>query len=118
MPSLSSTLKDSGLVTFDLKEQETNPTPKAGKRDEMADNLSEENEKNAICEVSLKVDVHERRRVTSDLTEQETNPTPKAGKREKMADNLSEEIEENVIYEEGVAVDTDEQPREVEDTWL
>ena len=43
-------------VTFDLTGQETNPTPKAGKRDEMADNLCEEN---VICQKSLTVHVNE-----------------------------------------------------------
>ena len=118
MPSVSSTLKDSGLVTFDLKEQETNPTPKAEKRDDTTDNLSEGNEGNVICEESLDVDVLERGRVNLDLTELGTNPDPKAGKREEMADNLSQENEENVIYEQGLAVDIDEQQRDVEDTWL
>jgi len=38
--SLTIDLYEGGQVTLDLTEQETNPTPKAGKRDEMADNPS------------------------------------------------------------------------------
>ena len=49
MPSMSSSLKDSGLVIFDLTENETNLTPKAGKRIKMADAQNKENEENAIC---------------------------------------------------------------------
>jgi len=57
--SLTVYVHEIGRVTFDLTGQETNPTPKAGKRDEMADNLCEENEENVICQKSLTVHVNE-----------------------------------------------------------
>ena len=87
-------------------------TPKAGKRDKVADNLTEENEENVISEKSLTVDVHEHGRVTFDLTELATNPTRKAGKNDKVADNLSEENEENVFCEDCSLTPGHQAPRE------
>lgn len=66
MSLVPSTLKESGLVTFDLLEEETNLMPKAGKRDKMADSVSEENEENVIWEKNSAFDIYERPRNVED----------------------------------------------------
>ena len=48
---------DGGRVTFDLKEQAADPSPKAGKPDKVVATLREENEEKLICHESLTVDV-------------------------------------------------------------
>jgi len=58
-PSVSSTLKDSGLVTFDITEDETNLTPKARKSGKMADSHNEKNEESANCREGLAGNDHE-----------------------------------------------------------
>ena len=116
MPSVSSTLKDSGLVTFELKERGTKPTRKPGKRDKRADNPSEEEEENLICEESLPVraDVHKRKRVTFDLKDQVTSQAPKARKRDKVAGNPGKKNEKNVIGHKSLTVRVDvHEPRRV-----
>lgn len=60
MPSMSSSLKESGLVTFDLtEEEETNLRLRPGKRDKMADDLIEGSKENVICRESSACDDHE-----------------------------------------------------------
>ena len=59
MPSMSSSCKESGVVAFDLTDDETNRTPKNGKRDKMIDTRNPENTENAIWEERSTLDVHE-----------------------------------------------------------
>ena len=113
---MSSTLKDSGLVTFELKERGTKPTRKPGKRDKRADNPSEEEEENLICEESLPVraDVHKRKRVTFDLKDQVTSQAPKARKRDKVAGSPRKKNGKNVIGHNSLTVRVDvHEPRRV-----
>ena len=66
MPSMSSSFKDSGVVNFDLAEDETNPMPRTGKSHKKADTRNEKNKENTIWEESCAVDVHEQSRNVED----------------------------------------------------
>ena len=59
MPSMSSSFKESGVVTFDLSDDEANRTPKNGKSDKMVDARKPKNTENAIWEERSTLDVHE-----------------------------------------------------------
>ena len=117
---LKQQLQTSGIeipsVTFELEEQETKPTPNAGKRGKVARNLREENEDNAIGQESLtvRVDTRKRKRVTFDLKDQEISPTPRARKRDRVAKNPRKKNKENVIGQESLTVRVDvHEPRGV-----
>ena len=66
MPSMSSTFNESGVVTFDLTDDETDQTPKNGKSNKMADTRNQKNTENAIWEEGSTVDVHEDSRNVED----------------------------------------------------
>lgn len=66
MPTMSSSFKESGVVTFDLTDDETNRAPKDGKSDKMADTRNLKNTENAIWEEGSTVGVHEYSRNVDD----------------------------------------------------
>lgn len=59
---------DSGVVTFDPTDEETNRTPKNGKTGKMADTRNEKIKENAIWEESSSLDVHEHSRLNEEDT--------------------------------------------------
>ena len=116
MPSVSSTLKESGLVSFELKEQETKPNPKGRRRGKVVSTLRRETEDNVIGQESLTVrgDARERKRATFDLKDQEYNPTPRAERCNREAERQRENNEENIIGQQSFTVHVDvHQPRRV-----
>lgn len=66
MPTMSSSFKESGVVTFDLTDDETNRAPKDGKSDKMADTRNLKNTENAVWEEGSTVGVHEYSRNVDD----------------------------------------------------
>ena len=99
MPSVSSTLRESGVVSFELKEQETKPNPKGRRRGKVVSTLRRETEGNVIGQESLTVrgDARERKRVRFDLKGQEYDPTPRAKRYNRGAEKQRKKIEGNII---------------------
>ena len=116
MPSVSSTLKESGVVSFELEEQETKPNPKGRRRGKVVSTLRRETEGNVIGQESLTVrgDARERKRVRFDLKGQEYNPTPRAKRYNRGAEKQRKKIEGNIIGQQSFTVRVDvHQPRRV-----
>ena len=65
-PSMSSSFKESGVLTFDLIDDETNRAPKDEKSDKMADTRNPKNTENVLWEEGSTVDVHEYSRNVDD----------------------------------------------------
>ena len=116
MPSVSSTLKESGVVSFELEERETRPNPKGRRRGKVVSTLRRETEDNVIGQESLTVrgNARERKRVRFDLKGQEYNPTPRAKRYNRGAEKQRKKNEENITGQQSFTVRVDvHQPRRV-----
>ena len=97
-------------VTFDLQDQEYNPTPRAKRCNRGAERQRKKNEENIIGRQSftVRVDVHQPRRVTTHHKKQASKPTTEEGTTDKMATLLSQQNEEYLRRQESLAIDIDE----------
>ena len=109
MPSVSSTLKESGVVSFEVEEQETKPNPKGRRRGKVVSTLRREIEDNIIGQESLTVrgDARERERVRLDLKGQEYNPTPRTKRYNRGAEKQRKKNEGNIIDQQSFTVRVD-----------